>query len=188
LGSGLKVDFFYSNNLDKVFTKHLVHYINKPNLRFLEIGSYSGSSASGTINTILTDPTSTLTCIDCWGDQSIENHFDIICQFYSPKIIKVKSDSVEWLKQNQDMRFDFIYVDGDHSTEGVFLDASNAWVMLKNDGIIAFDDYLFNANNFECKIGIDKFLDTIAGQYKILDNGYQLWIIKNSFLDQIDSN
>lgn len=177
-------DFFYSNNLNKVFAKNLEQYIGKPNLKFLELGSHSGSSASGTLNVILTDPTCTITCVDSWNSIDIEEHFNIICKFYSPRIIKAKNDSVAWLRSHQDLRFDFIYVDADHSAEGVFADANNAWALLKPEGIMAFDDYLLadaETQTLETKTGIDQFLESIEGQYKVLDSNYQLWITKNNF-------
>lgn len=174
-------DYFYVNGLDKIFIKNLNNYIDKPNLKFLEIGSHSGSSASGTLNTILSDSSSTITCVDHWLNTDSENFFDTICKFYYPRIIKVKSDSVKWLQENQHLTFDFIYIDGDHSQEGVFSDANNAWGLLKPDGVMAFDDYLLidSNGNKETKVGIDKFLESIKKEYQIIDSNYQLWIIKS---------
>jgi predicted O-methyltransferase YrrM len=179
----VKQDYFYVNNIDKIFIKNLNNYIGKHNLKFLEIGSHSGSSASGTLNTILTDPSSTITCVDHWMDKESEDYFDSIVEFYSPRIIKVKSDSVKWLQENQNLVFDFIYIDGDHSEEVVLADATNAWGLLKPDGIMAFDDYLLidSNGNKETKVGVDKFLESIKEEYQITDNGYQLWITKNNF-------
>jgi hypothetical protein len=37
-------------------------------------------------------------------------------------------------------RFDFIYIDGDHSKKGVLFDFVNSWPLLRKDGIIIFDD------------------------------------------------
>lgn len=179
----MKQDYFYINGIDKTFIKNLSNYINKPDLRFLEIGSHSGSSASGTLNTILTDPNCTITCVDHWMDKESEDFFDSIVEFYSSRIIKVKSDSVKWLQENQDLVFDFIYIDGDHSEESVFADATAAWGLLKPNGTMAFDDYLLvdSNNNKETKAGIDRFLESIKKEYEIIDNGYQLWVAKNKF-------
>lgn len=174
-------DYFYVNGLDKVFIKNLNNYIGKPNLRFLEIGSHSGSSASGVLNTILTDPSCTITCVDHWLNIDSENFFNAVLKFYHSRIIKVKSDSVSWLQKNQHLIFDFIYIDADHSKEGVFADASNAWGLLKPDGVMAFDDYLLIDlnNDKETKVGIDRFLESIKEEYQIIDSGYQLWITKS---------
>ena len=174
-------DYFYVNGLDKVFIKNLNNYISKPNLKFLEIGSHSGSSASGMLNTILTDPSCTITCVDHWLNIDSENFFDAVLKFYHPRITKIKSDSVKWLQKNQHLTFDFIYIDADHSQEGVFADASNAWGLLKPDGVMAFDDYLLidSNGNKETKAGIDRFLESIKEEYQIADNGYQLWITKS---------
>ena len=177
----MKQDYFYVNSIDKIFIKNLGSYIDKPNLRFLEIGSHSGSSASGMLNTILTDLSSTITCVDHWLDLESENFFDSIAEFYSPRIIKQKSNSVKWLQENQNLIFDFIYIDGNHSEEGVFEDATNAWGLLKPSGIMAFDDYLLidSNNGKETQAGIDRFLESIKEKCQIIDSGYQLWITKN---------
>lgn len=180
MGFGVKHGYFYINGINKIFIKNLNSYINKPDLRFLEIGSHSGSSASGMLNTILTHPSSTITCLDHWLDSESENFFDSIADFYSTKIVKVKSDSIKWLQENQHLKFDFIYIDGDHSEDGVFADAINAWSLLKPNGVMAFDDYLLTDSNNgkETKAGVDKFLKSIKKEYKVIDNDYQVWIIK----------
>lgn len=178
----MKQGYFYINGINKIFTKNLNSYIGKPDLKFLEIGSHSGSSASGMLNTILTHPSSTITCVDHWIDSESENFFNSIVKFYFPRITKVKLDSAKWLQDNQDLRFDFIYIDGDHSEEGVLADATYAWGLLKPNGIMALDDYLLTDSNNgqETKVGIDRFLESIKEEYEVIENDYQVWIIKNS--------
>jgi hypothetical protein len=44
---------------------------------------------------------------------------------------------------------------------------------MKNNGIILFDDYLFNVNGVITRDGIDKFLQEYEGKYEILFKEYQ---------------
>ena len=173
----MKQDFFYVNNIHKIFIRNLSDYINKPDLKFLEIGSHSGSSASGTLNTILTGTNCTITCVDHWVDNESEDFFDSIVEFYSPRIIKIKSDSVKWLQENQDLAFDFIYIDGDHSAQGIEADTRLSWPILKVGGVMALDDVLLND---ETKEANNAFIESVKDKSIIIENGYQIWLRKTT--------
>ena len=71
------------------------------------------------------------------------------------------------------IKFDFVYIDGDHSEEQVYKDAVNMFSKMKNNSIILFDDYLFNVNGVITQHGIDKFLQEYNGKYELLFKDYQ---------------
>lgn len=50
------------------------------------------------------------------------------------------SDSFAWLNNNKDRRFDVIFIDGDHSYEGVKRDYINSLPLLNSGGYIIFHD------------------------------------------------
>jgi spermidine synthase len=50
------------------------------------------------------------------------------------------SDSVEWLKSNSFRKFDVIFIDGDHSYEGVKRDFENSLPLLSEGGSVIFHD------------------------------------------------
>lgn len=54
-----------------------------------------------------------------------------------------ESDSVEALNKFPDSYFDWIYIDADHSYEGVKRDIKLAKTKIKSDGLLAFNDYMF---------------------------------------------
>ena len=55
---------------------------------------------------------------------------------------KFKMSSNKFFHQNKNM-FDLIYVDGDHSSDQVYMDINNSWKILNKNGILILDDYLW---------------------------------------------
>jgi hypothetical protein len=55
---------------------HLKEIRGKPDIHALEIGSYEGFSAIWQLEHILTDSTSTITCVDIFNEKEIEDRFD----------------------------------------------------------------------------------------------------------------
>lgn len=77
--------------------------------------------------------------------------------------------------------FDVIYIDGSHLACDVLSDAVLSWFLLKQEGLIIFDDYKWIRGGSELerpKLGIDCFLVCFKNQYEILEKGYQIVIRK----------
>lgn len=184
------------------FEKNAIDYFNlvlpkrfagKPLIDFLQIGAYTGDASEWMLNNILTDPTSWLTDVDTWSgsEEEAHKHFDWneLENFYDNRmskysnICKIKSYSDQFLASAEESHYDFIYIDGDHTANGVYLDAKFSWNTLKPYGIMAFDDYQWKHDsgqeNLSPKPGIDKFLSEKAGQYHLLIMDEQVWISKN---------
>ena len=73
--------------------------------------------------------------------------------------------------------FDFVYVDGGHSSDVVLTDAVLAFRLLKHGGVIAFDDY--GGGSAETKAGIDAFLKTHASQLRVAHVSFILIAVRN---------
>jgi hypothetical protein len=189
-------DWFEGTGARAYFEKHLSPLKGKPNLRFLEIGSFEGRSACWLMDNILTGEYCTLYCVDTWTGskehsgmdfKKVEATFDANTAGYGPfRLEKLKDDIVtaqfddcgeqRWL---DDM--DFIYIDGSHEAADVLRDAVYAWELVKPGGIICFDDYRWKGEISDVdtpRLGIDAFLACYAGRYEIIENGYQLWLRK----------
>ena len=71
------------------------------------------------------------------------------------------------IKQN--IKFDFIYIDGSHNGEDILSDAIEAFKILKNKGIIFFDDFLQHDSNRDIQSyeGIEKFLSLYSNNLNI---------------------
>jgi len=80
-----------------------------------------------------------------------------------PNINIIKSDSITFLQNQHDDTYDIIYIDGDHSYNGVKNDLINAYSKIKNGGYIMGHDYEMNMNkaknsyNFGTKQAVDEF-------------------------------
>ena len=184
------------------FEKSAVDYFNlvlpkrfagKPLIDFLQIGAYTGDASEWMLNNILTDPTSWLTDIDTWSGSEEEAHkcfdWNELEQFYDNRmskysnVCKIKSYSDKFLLSAEENHYDFIYIDGDHTANGAYLDAHLSWNTLKPYGIMAFDDYQWSHESGEemlkPKPGIDRFLEEHKGEYHLLIMDEQVWISKN---------
>jgi predicted O-methyltransferase YrrM/ubiquinone/menaquinone biosynthesis C-methylase UbiE len=135
-------------------------------LNILEIGSFEGRSTCWLLAHLLKDPQSAITCIDLWqpGSGNPECNTDMEQVFKTfksnieatgqPNKVRVlRGHSHELLKTQPDTSFDLIYVDGDHSAAGVFGDSLEAFRVLKQGGLLLWDDYYWCAS---VKEGVDQ--------------------------------
>lgn len=115
----------------------------------VEIGSYQGESTTIFAKNF-TD--SKIFAVDIWSNNyemdintnnpiDVENNFDTITINY-PNIIKIKMSSEKFSNIIADNSIDFIYIDGDHSYDGVNTDIIKWRNKIKKGGYIAGHDYV----------------------------------------------
>jgi len=173
----------------------LDEYKGKEQLRFLQLGVFTGDASVWLCNNVLTNHTCLLVDVDTWKGSDEPDHetmdFEDVYNTYLYKVSELESVVVtkrkstlkfltgEWTKEQQ---FDFIYIDADHTTVGVLLDAELSWPLLKSGGIMAFDDYTWGHESGDPRlapqVGIDLFLHRHSGDYELLAKNTQLWIRK----------
>jgi predicted O-methyltransferase YrrM len=159
----------------------------KPNLTYLEIGPYEGRSFFWVMDNILTHPSSRAIAIDTFDkifDSDPEKVFleNARRSGHLSKIKVLKGFSQEKLRQLTLNSVDLIYVDGDHKSKGVLMDAIFSWDLLKEGGILIFDDYKLDYNlpmELRPEFAIDVFLNLFRDELQILVNDYQLIVRKN---------
>lgn len=175
------------------FEQYLEHFKKQENLNFLQVGVFTGDASVWLADNILTGKNSRLYDVDTWlgSDESVHHTMDFadVERTYDAKvngyenILKYKMDSATFFSKELGP-FDFIYVDADHTSEGVYRDAMNSWQFLKPNGILAFDDYTWGDGlpdqSLAPRQGIDKFLDKYNGNYHLIYKGPQVWIRKNA--------
>lgn len=171
------------------FEQFLIPLAGQDNLTFLQLGAYTGDASLWMLNNVLTGDSSVLIDVDTWEGSDEEVHkkmdFSEVEAVYDSKVkgrtIKQKMTTFQYLL-NAYFYFDFIYVDADHTTVGVLLDAELSWPLLKSGGIMAFDDYTWGDHypmHQRPKPGIDLFLLRHSGEYDVLAVNLQYWIRKH---------
>lgn len=177
------------------FKKHLLPLAGKENLLFLQLGVYTGDATEFLCKNILTGQNSWLHDVDTWEGSDEEVHksidFKEVIKIYRKRLNN--NAPVEPFAQTttsylldtaraHSYTYDFIYVDADHTTVGVILDAELSWPLLKSGGIMAFDDYEWGSNlplHLRPKPGIDLFMLRHEGEYELLEKNQQVWIRKH---------
>lgn len=174
---------WFSHNIP-LFERFLSKFKNKP-CRFLEIGGYQGMSSIWMAENILVQPHSHIITIDNGATCNIEGFSNniiikenILNSGNVNKIFLLESSSD--IMKNTLGNFDFIYVDGAHNEEQVYLDCIRSFRDLKLNGIMAMDDYGMKHNSVSPspKLGIDRFLEEYSDKISILHKKYQVWIEK----------
>jgi len=161
----------------------------------LEIGVAAGDFSELIINRL--NP-KTHYMVDPWIDESTgmnsqwfskgndpeESYNFVVNRFkdLSVKIIRLKSD--DFFKKNK-IKFDMIYVDGDHHSDAVFRDLENSYLFLNVGGILAGDDLNWiskTTKKEEIKIAVQKFENKYNVKFNIVkgdNNGLnQFYLIK----------
>jgi predicted O-methyltransferase YrrM len=165
--------------------------------RFLEVGSFEGRSSVWLFENALEDG-GELVCIDTWGGGEEHGGLDMgaaqkrfianieLAKEKHPNrsIAAYKGTSTQYLAQllaNYRDPFDFIYIDGSHIARDVLTDACMAWPLLKKDGVMIFDDYLWGDTRdilHRPKLAIEAFVNLFAEQLQVTHVGYQLVLQK----------
>lgn len=148
------------------FEHEIKPLIRGQDIKILEIGSYQGASTRWMLDNLATHPQSEMWCIDVWEEtpqhegadfQQVEALFDQQIAPHSSKVKKLKGDSWSQLiglnNRPSKPEFDLIYIDGDHSAQGVIQDLVLSWPLLLEGGIVVCDDYVWKENLEAWRLG-----------------------------------
>ena len=177
------------------FEEFLTPLAGKDNLKFLQLGAFTGDASVWLAENILTGKGCWLIDVDTWEGSDEPDHesmdFEDVYNTYLYKIadyedrVSIRRMTTTWFLQSvrKDPSYDFIYVDADHTTVGVILDAELSWPQLKSGGIMAFDDYTWGHESGDPRlapqVGIDLFLHRHLGSYELLAKNTQVWVRKH---------
>ena len=176
----------FTQNWNKEFIKNTKGI--KANLA-LEIGCFEGLTTKYICENILKEG-GRIICIDPLTDEYLPGHKDneMFKGQYDRFIRNTRTYPVELIRKRsragwndiKDYRFDFIYIDGDHSEQTVYDDGVQALKLAQLYGWILFDDYEYRE---ETKRGIDKFITNHEKHLQVLERGYQVKIQKTAHFD-----
>jgi predicted O-methyltransferase YrrM len=156
-------------------------------LQILEIGSYEGRSACWFAEHLLTDPMSTLTCVDPCdnGEVSEQLRRNLVATGRGERVCLIQGRSCEVLPVLAAGRkhVDIAYIDGSHEAPDVFFDAALSFELLRPDGILLFDDYVWSPRKLDGtprapKLAIDVFAKVYAERVECIHRDVQAWFVK----------
>lgn len=188
---------WFSHNIPN-FTG-IKNYLNNVD-SILEIGCHEGRATCWMMENMLSD-TGTITCLDPWmGPDRQPFSFEPIAEHNTEVLDRFKANTAEIKKPTQtlDMRvgrsfsslaqlitekrqYDFIYLDGNHTSHASLADATLSFGLLRVGGVLLFDDYLWDheEDHLErCKMSIDAFVNMYGKYVQVALTNYQLAIIK----------
>lgn len=179
-----------------VWEKAMAPYKGKPDLQYLEVGMYEGRSVVWMLENVLTHPTARVTGIDLFWDLT-EFSPELMDRFLANvkqaggegKIKTIVGFSQEELRKLPLDTYDIIYIDGSHMGPDVLEDAVLVYRMLKNGGMIIFDDYWWHTDDpmFQgsedsdlrgSKLAIDVFIKFFGENFRIIHWSSQVILVK----------
>ncbi|BAP89450.1 putative uncharacterized protein [Burkholderiales bacterium GJ-E10] len=178
--------------------------------RILEIGSYEGASTCYLIDTLGPRTALEIHCVDTWeggaehqdGGYVQTDMSRVEARFHHNTQIAIGNapnpvdlvlhkgfsdiELSRLLADGKQGYFDFIYVDGSHQAPDVLCDALLSFRLLRKNGVIAFDDYLwheplpYGMDPIRCpKPAIDAFTNLYCRMIRIIPAPlYQLYVEK----------
>ncbi len=157
-------------------------YKGRSDIHYLEIGAFEGGSAVWMLENVLTHPSSRMTVIDPFFTRlgrDIESVFLANLQESggADRTTVIKGFSQEELRKLPAQFYDIIYVDGSHSADDVLEDAVLSWRLLKDGGLLIFDDYeipILVSPRDRPKPAITAFVRCYRPELEIIHRDYQV--------------
>lgn len=155
----------------------------------LEVGSWEGASTLWFIRNVLNGNDSRITCVDTWHggggmpnieDDSVYDTFKKNLGLFDYRVDIIRMRSEDALPRLLPVSFDVIYIDGSHYASDVLSDSVLAWRLLKKEGLMIWDDYLYEVDDLLLmpRMAINSFLCCYERQHKMMGLGYQVCVKK----------
>jgi len=159
----------------------------------LEIGTFEGLTAKYICDNMLV-PGGRIICVDPLEDVYLTEKIDEVAEKMNSELPYFKGQHNRFLRNTKnrpvnlmrmtsekaypelaDFRFDFIFIDGDHRHDAVYLDAVNCFKICRLQGYILLDDYTWSEGT---KSAIEKFLQEYQTKIIVLKKNEQVLIQK----------
>ena len=171
----------------------LGHLAGKPDVLGIEIGTLHGDCAVFCAEKIANGDNSIHCAVDINNTDYLKNN---LAPYKNIQFIQGRSDEVLcnphiFIPKTAD----YIYIDGSHLAIDVLTDAVLAWRILKDNGILIFDDYGWgihtNDEKQKPKLAIDAFLAGYTGHYQLLYKQWQVFMKKIPYVyskEELEAN
>lgn len=155
----------------------------KRDLRYLEIGVFEGRCMLWMLEKILTHPTARATAIDIFSGTLKKRYLaNIEKAGVAAKVTTIVGRSAVELRRLPRDSFDIIYVDGGHTARDVLADAVLSFDLLREGGILIFDDYRWEEgkwpDDMRPQVAIDAFVTAYRNYLEVLDHTYVVFVKK----------
>ena len=189
------------------FFEHVPHweawleprFAGAPRCRALEIGCFEGLATCWLLERVLTHDLARVAVVDTFAGAAglgvrettavdgartraiFERNIAASGAAHKVEVFAMTSEQFycEELGKRAREPFDIIYVDGSHLAPDVLLDAACCWRMLRRDGVMIFDDYLWGESeppHHRPAPAIDAFLECHGPEIEVLHKGKQVAI------------
>ncbi len=164
----------------ELWLKHLQPLAEKAGVQALEVGSFEGMTTCWLVDHVFTEPEDHVTCV---APQFLKTFASNLERAEADHRVTLLEGPVHaYLETLEAETYDLINIqDRCKEAEHLYLDATLAWKGLKAGGMLLFKDYGWRGAKDPRqapKVGIDNFLRSVKGQFKILHQGYQLILQK----------
>jgi hypothetical protein len=172
---------WFSDNIPQ-WDRFLEPFRGRSNLNYLEVGVFEGRATVWMVENILSDPSSRITALDVFP-QDLQDRFEanVAAAGFRGELTTIVGPSQETLRQLQPDSYDIIYIDGSHQADDVLVDVVLSWPLLRQRGILIFDDYQWKPElppELRPRPAIDAFVTVFRREIEVVDRGYQLMIRK----------
>jgi predicted O-methyltransferase YrrM len=160
----------------------------RADLQYLEIGVYEGRSLLWVLENVLTDPTSHLTGIDVKLRPRLLSNLEL--SGHADRVTLIEGPSQVELRRLPLRSFDVVYIDGSHVSADVLSDAVQSFELLKDGGLMIFDDYTWVGawvtmrgllpDQLRPRMAIDAFLEAYRYDAEVVLDSYQMILRKVS--------
>jgi predicted O-methyltransferase YrrM len=150
--------------------------------KILEIGAFEGRSTTWMADNLLAHPDARLDTIDLHPQPPLR---DNLAKCDCPEKINLHlGRSRDILRTLPLATYDFVYIDGSHATVDVLEDAVLSFRLIKINGILAFDDYLWDDSKYNAygcpRPAIDAFMSIYADSPRYVPLVIRLSTVRNT--------
>lgn len=153
-----------------IWESHLQPIIDRAEIKALELGSKQGMSSCWLLDKVLTHGSAKLVCVDTNFSETFNSN--IAKTDAASKVRKLEGKVHDLLTELEANFYDLISLQEQCKIPARIQKTANlAWLLLKENGFLIFNDYQWNnINNPKHKpqIGIDDFLKSIKDEFKVI--------------------